>query len=70
MEGWVAGARIAADGGAGGASYHREHVPAVASARVPYPSERAVTVSVVIPALNEAANLPHVFGRLPRGWTR
>jgi len=26
---------------------------------------RAVTISVVIPALNEAANLPHVFERLP-----
>jgi glycosyltransferase involved in cell wall biosynthesis len=25
------------------------------------------TISVVIPTLNEAANLPHVFARLPRG---
>jgi glycosyltransferase involved in cell wall biosynthesis len=28
---------------------------------------RVASVSVVIPALNEAANLPHVFARLP-GW--
>ena len=29
------------------------------------PGADVVTVSVVIPTLNEAANLPHVFGRLP-----
>jgi len=28
---------------------------------------QAPTISVVIPTLNEAANLPHVFARLPRG---
>jgi glycosyltransferase involved in cell wall biosynthesis len=28
---------------------------------------RSVRVSVVIPALNEAENLPHVFPRLPDG---
>jgi glycosyltransferase involved in cell wall biosynthesis len=28
---------------------------------------RSVTVSVVIPTLNEAENLPHVFPRLPQG---
>ena len=27
----------------------------------------SVRVSVVIPALNEAENLPHVFARLPAG---
>ena len=28
---------------------------------------RRARVSVVVPAMNEAANLPHVFGRLPEG---
>jgi hypothetical protein len=40
-----------------------------ADGRVPTPAEElfGLQVSVVVPTLNEAANLPHVFGRLPRG---
>ncbi len=33
--------------------------------RARYPSGTQVSVSAVIPTLNEAANLPHVFSRLP-----
>jgi glycosyltransferase involved in cell wall biosynthesis len=33
--------------------------------RITRPSRRRVRISVVIPTLNEAANLPHVFARLP-----
>ena len=29
-------------------------------ASVPFPAQKNVTVSVVVPALNEAENLPHV----------
>jgi glycosyltransferase involved in cell wall biosynthesis len=36
-----------------------------AAQRITRPSRRRVRVSVVIPTLNEAANLPHVFERLP-----
>ena len=34
-------------------------------AAVTVPPPRGPTISVVVPALNEAANLPHVFARLP-----
>ena len=33
--------------------------------RITRPPRRRVRISVVIPTLNEAANLPHVFARLP-----
>src|ERR1700735_5744118 len=33
--------------------------------RITRPSRRRVRISVVIPTLNEAPNLPHVFARLP-----
>jgi glycosyltransferase involved in cell wall biosynthesis len=36
-----------------------------AAQRITRPSRRRVRVSVVIPTLNEAANLPHVFARFP-----
>lgn len=41
----------------------RTHIPDPA----PGPLSLRPRVSVVIPALNEAQNLPHVFGRLPDG---
>ena len=41
-------------------------LPAVIAAVAP-PMPRDPTISVVIPALNEAANLPHVLTRVP-GW--
>jgi glycosyltransferase involved in cell wall biosynthesis len=38
----------------------------LATACAPASQVEAPRVSVVIPALNEAANIPHVFARLPR----
>jgi glycosyltransferase involved in cell wall biosynthesis len=35
--------------------------------RVPAPAPVSVRVSVIIPTLNEEANLPYVFARLPQG---
>jgi glycosyltransferase involved in cell wall biosynthesis len=38
-----------------------------AGLKVPSLRDLGVTVSVIIPTLNEAENLPHVFARLPEG---
>ena len=43
----------------------RGHARVRRRAAVVAPTPRAPTISVVIPALNEAANLPHVLPRLP-----
>jgi glycosyltransferase involved in cell wall biosynthesis len=43
---------------------HAEHRRSSAAPSTPFGEAR---VSVVIPTLNEAANLPHVFARLPKG---
>ncbi|MBV9417370.1 MAG: glycosyltransferase family 2 protein [Solirubrobacterales bacterium] len=43
-------------------STHQENVAAAQATRPPRSGAR---ISVVIPTLNEAANLPHVFARLP-----
>jgi glycosyltransferase involved in cell wall biosynthesis len=51
-----------------GALFERhEEIPREAGSRAPATLGRDVRVSVVIPTLNEAHNLPYVFARLPAG---
>jgi glycosyltransferase involved in cell wall biosynthesis len=42
-----------------------EHMPLINADQLTRPPRSRARVSVVIPTLNEAANLPHVFARLP-----
>jgi glycosyltransferase involved in cell wall biosynthesis len=46
---------------------HEDEIPREAGSRAPATLGRDVRVSVVIPTLNEAHNLPYVFARLPAG---
>jgi glycosyltransferase involved in cell wall biosynthesis len=47
--------------------FSSKHAQEFERKRTTLPSTGRATISVVIPTLNEAANLPHVFARMPDG---
>src|SRR3954447_16439990 len=61
-DGAPGGAGMASANGNGNGALTRRHAPPALERRDPM---RAVRVSVIVPTLNEARNLPHVLPRIP-----